>query len=117
MDDGLSASGSARLLHRVQIVTEQGSEAFVILGRFERLKDSHGMGILEENLFPRGVENDKSGVDIPQNIGENAGGVAEGAFQEGRFAVSAGQQSVEKLLYQEKHTVGRRKQASDFPTW
>ncbi|MBU4033216.1 MAG: hypothetical protein KKG34_00330 [Proteobacteria bacterium] len=63
------------------------------------------MGVFEKNLFLHGIENDEAGVDIPQHIGENAGGIAEGFLGQGRLAVFAGQQFIEKGLYQEKHTM------------
>ncbi|MBU2538540.1 MAG: hypothetical protein KKH22_08870 [Proteobacteria bacterium] len=75
------------------------------------------MGVFEKNLFLHGIENDEAGVDIPQNIGENAGGIAEGFLGQGRLAVIAGQQFIEKGLYQEKHTMMEKEIVPGFFPW
>lgn len=61
------------------------------------------MGIFEENFFLYGVEDDEASIDIPQHIGEDAGGIAEGVLRQGRVAVFAVQYSAEEGLYQETH--------------
>ena len=116
MDDGLPASGPAGLLQGIQVVAEQGGEAIVIVGRLERLKNFHCVAIFEENFFFRGVENDEAGIDIPQNIGENAGGVAGGAIRQGGGVVFVRQKPVIQGFYQGACTIkAEGKRALIFP--
>ncbi|MHB1014999.1 MAG: hypothetical protein ACYC2W_06950 [Desulfurivibrionaceae bacterium] len=75
------------------------------------------MTVFEENFFLHGVENNETGVDIPQNIGKNAGGVAESFIRRGWRAVFALQQSFEKSFYQEKSTMGQKETDCEFPPW
>jgi len=75
------------------------------------------MGILEKNFFFKGVENDKTGVNIPQNIGKDARLVAVGFLRQRGAIVSAMQQSVKKGFYQKKCTVRQKETDRRFFPW
>jgi hypothetical protein len=75
------------------------------------------MGIFEKNFFLHGVEDDEPGVDIPQNIGENTGGVAAGLLWQVGSAVPVGQQFVEKGFHQGKHTARQKETSWRFFPW